>query len=367
MRNNRFAYYTTLFLLSLCVLFVISGNTHNVEIQKRLLCHAMGIDFEQGEYEVSLQVFKPSESGSDTPVDITKSNIEVICAKGRTVSQAIDNCESQRGKVVFLGHLKLICLGEGVKASEPKKLFDFCLDHKTVYLGLDICCAETSAKELMQTRLTTEMVSTENYIDLISQNAERSRCGRCRLIDLLSGMDVKAVAIPVVSVHKEENKNEEPRLEITKSVLMTQEGILSATVTEEYPAVFLLSESGKEAYIPAEADGETIDIRLEKKSLKRTVVFQNGRVDYTAEMTVVAHRPKEFTRNVSKNEIADYVEKLLKKQFQTGFEHCVKENNADIFGVKKLVRMKYPQQYLKYNGMILESTTGDLKVTCHVD
>ncbi len=167
MKIERFTMALFVFIAGSFVLLYSSSNLHGPDLRRRLLCHAVGIDVEKGEFHITAQIFKPSQPGSDTPVDITQTNVEVLDGRGKTIPQAIADCERQRGKKLFLGHLKLICLGRNVDLSKPRDLFGFCLGDKTVCLETDICFCTDSAQELLQTHMTTEMISTENYINLL--------------------------------------------------------------------------------------------------------------------------------------------------------------------------------------------------------
>ena len=57
MRSSRFGFHAALLCAALIAIFVFSGYDHTVEIQDRLLCHALGIDYDGAEYEVTVQAF----------------------------------------------------------------------------------------------------------------------------------------------------------------------------------------------------------------------------------------------------------------------------------------------------------------------
>jgi germination protein, Ger(x)C family len=78
---------------------LLSGCWDNKDINHRALPIAMGISYQQGDYEVFLDIPKVSEKNE---------GIQVISAKGNTISSAIDHISMNLEDQVDLLHLKVI-------------------------------------------------------------------------------------------------------------------------------------------------------------------------------------------------------------------------------------------------------------------
>ncbi len=374
MRYSRFGFHAALLCITLIAIFVLSGYDHTVEIQDRLLCHALGIDYDGAEYEVTVQAFKPSGAGSDTPVDITKSNIEVVHGKGKTVSEALEECENQRGKDIFLGHLQLICFSKNIDFSKPKQLFEFCLKDRTVYLGVEICLSETTARELMEVELSNDMLATENYTDVIDKNAEKSRTVCCRLLDILNIHDNACALLPVLSVKEPpEDKKEltELVLNISETAIVMNGKVLDKTLeAKDIGAFCLLCSEGKQADLVLERDGERFSVSISKGSGRLRAEQGDGILLYKARLTVVVHRLKDIDGSYDPKIIGDLVKNELREQLERVFRTCVNENGADVFGIWKLVRQKYPKTFLEYKGdlkKLYSSAQAEFEVECLVE
>lgn len=375
MRFSRFGVHTALFCAALIAIFVFSGHRHTVEIQDRLLCHALGIDFSGGEYEVSVQAFKPSGTGSDTPVDITQSNIEIVSGRGKTVSEALEQCENTRGKEIFLGHLQLICLGKSVDLAQPRSLFEFCLKDKSVYLGVDICQSDSTAKELMKVELSNDMLATENYVAVIEKNAEKSRTMRCRLLDMLnSESGAQCVGIPVLAVVRPpQNETElvEPVLTVKETALIT--GGKTADVQldpADSAALFFMHSGSKEADMVIRDGGNNYSVSVSKKRCHAKVEQGNGVLLYKAHLTVVVHRLKDAVSAVKPETVNQIVAQRLTEQFRDTFRRCVNEQKADAFGIRKMLRQSYPKTFLDYEDSLdelYETAQGELEIECLVE
>ena len=88
MKKRKIQVAIVLFIAAVTLLSSSFGR--QVDIEERVLCHAMGVDYENGEYNVSLQVFKTQSMGSDTPLDVSQSNIQTVNCKGRSIRDAIE-------------------------------------------------------------------------------------------------------------------------------------------------------------------------------------------------------------------------------------------------------------------------------------
>ena len=184
MKKRKIQVAVVLFIAAVTLLSSSFGR--QVDIEERVLCHAMGVDYENGEYNVSLQVFKTQSMGSDTPLDVSQSNIQTVNCKGRSIRDAIEGCQYQLGREIFFGHLQIICFNKNIDLSSPEELFSFAIKDKNVFLGVELCLAENTAEELMNVQLTRGTMSSENFTQVIKMGVKNGITVECRLIDLLS-------------------------------------------------------------------------------------------------------------------------------------------------------------------------------------
>ncbi|MCC8191740.1 MAG: hypothetical protein LIO41_01665 [Ruminococcus sp.] len=83
--------------------------------QKIAVVHAVGIDSSEDGFEVSFQIFRASSSGSQTPIDPSQTNVEVISSTAKTIENAVQKCETQIGKTLFFGHNQLLVISEDIE------------------------------------------------------------------------------------------------------------------------------------------------------------------------------------------------------------------------------------------------------------
>ena len=76
-------------LASLLSLMLLSGCIPHTELDKQAIVEAIGIDYSEGKYEVTIQYFNMEGAGGNSPIDPSKANIINVSGKGDTVSTAL--------------------------------------------------------------------------------------------------------------------------------------------------------------------------------------------------------------------------------------------------------------------------------------
>ena len=107
MKNHNLQIIFLIIAISAAALFFSANQSYN--INDRALVHAIGIDYDKDsdKYKISLQIFKPQGAGSDTSIDPSKTNMQLIKADGKNVSDALNHCQYEYGRELFMGHLQI--------------------------------------------------------------------------------------------------------------------------------------------------------------------------------------------------------------------------------------------------------------------
>ena len=372
------------------ILFSSAGSVLN--IKERIFVHALGIDpGENGEgYKITMQVFKPQGAGSDTPVDVLQSNIQVVQSEGNTVRQALSEAQNSLGREIFLGHLQVICLNKKTDFSSPENLFEFCLKDKNVFYGVKLCLCENKAEEIMQTQITRGTTTSESFVDTIKKSVVNSKAVDCELIDFLSCINSHInVAMPVLSVKKPDKKGQgesqsgqsgqtgqtgesseqqtqESGIEIKKTALVKDGKVLETYLDEEETeGVAWFSRKGKISEFSVKNGENFVDIKLTRDKFHTKIRNENGNLVVKVEFTAVARSGEEVESKNQAKEISEKVKKRMEKVFRKSVEKALYENKTDVFGVWKMLRHSYPETYLEYKDnldVIFENVKFDYKI-----
>lgn len=342
----------------MAVLFAVtlSGCGSITEIDQRAIVHAVGIDKSDEGFEVSLQIFSPSGSGSDTPVDVSKSNTKVVSATGKTIYEGMKNCEKLIGGEAFMGHNKFVVFGKSLYGEDMEKLLGWFRKENENYLGVTVGYCEGSAKDVLDIKLTEGVSAVEN-MELIYEYALKN--GTTAKGDLLMLFNDLALAtksgfLPVFSVKDKGNSDEgdeeekEQYLEINRAAVLKDGRIAGFISGDEISGVLWLSGQMDKNNITVEYGGEEIDVELEKKLVIPKLFEENGRLvlgySITAEARVVEELSSELKRNVcqlSQKKILSDCEKAIKK--------TVDEYATDVLRIEQLVKFYKPEVFKMYS------------------
>lgn len=365
-RNRNVKIYLLLFALLAAVLFSSFGSSMN--ITERALVHAMGIDpGENGGFKVTMQVFKTSGAGSDTPVDVSQPNVEIITGEGETISSAIEDARNQMGKDIFLGHLQLICFNPEIDFSNPDELFQFALKDKNIYLGVDLCLSETTAEEVMNAQMTRGTTSAEAMKQILEMNIKNSSTLKCEIIDMMSTINTpQNILIPVMSVQQEEQGGQEqggqsggqeqgsqggqpPQIVVTSTAIIKDGKVLDTRLdADQASGVSWLTRQAKQSSLVVSYKGELVNVRLTKDRSSVTIENRDGRVIYKTKLVLLAHTTKNMNTPDESAEMEKDVKRRMQEILNSAQQTAFYDSGADVFGIWRLLRHKYPQDYLKY-------------------
>lgn len=388
-RNRNVKIYLLLFALLAAVLFSSFGSSMN--INERALVHAMGIDpGENGGFKVTMQVFKISGAGSDTPVDVSQPNVEIIKGEGETISSAIEDARNQMGKDIFLGHLQLICFNPEIDFSNPDELFQFAIKDKNIYLGVDLCLSETTAEEVMNAQMTRGTTSAEAMKQILEVNIKNSETIKCEIIDMISTINTpQNILIPVMSVQQEEQSGQSggqeqsgqsggqeqsgqsggqeqgsqsggqaqggqsggqpPQIVVTSTAIIKDGKVLDTRLdAEQASGVAWLTQQAKQSSLVVSYNGELVNVRLTKDRNSVTIENRDGRVIYKTKLVLLAHTTKNMNTPDESAEMEKDVKGRMQEILNSAQQTAFYDSGADVFGIWRLLRHKYPQDYLKY-------------------
>lgn len=369
-RNRNVKIYLLLFALLAAVLFSSFGSSMN--ITERALVHAMGIDpGENGGFKVTMQVFKTSGAGSDTPVDVSQPNVEIITGEGETISSAIEDARNQMGKDIFLGHLQLICFNPEIDFSNPDELFQFALKDKNIYLGVDLCLSETTAEEVMNAQMTRGTTSAEAMKQVLEMNIKNSSTLKCEIIDMMSTINTpQNILIPVMSVQQEEQGGQSggqeqggqsggqeqgsqggqpPQIVVTSTAIIKDGKVLDTRLdADQASGVSWLTRQAKQSSLVVSYKGELVNVRLTKDRSSVTIENRDGRVIYKTKLVLLAHTTKNMNTPDESAEMEKDVKRRMQEILNSAQQTAFYDSGADVFGIWRLLRHKYPQDYLKY-------------------
>ena len=332
----------------------MTGCFGSLEVNDRAFVQLMGLDKKNDLYMVTLQIYK-SESGSSEP-DTSKANSIAVSGKGETVSSALADAELKAGKRLFLGHIKMLIIGNGINSPADELLL-------FTDGNVSPSCPVVFSKDPSQaagTLLEEGTFSAEQFLNIMSAASAQGETVFTSLADILT--PDSGAAIPEITARPKEKTAKFDGL-----VLADRNGVFAKLSEENTLGVKILQngfERDDKVTLHISVNGRNASVFITGAKTKLKAGFYDGKLRISAEICLkirTAENPYGITEETLGKAVRESVREICTKAFSEAVWH----NSCDIFGIKKLVRRDLPDLYGGYCGdshRYLEESVLTIKV-----
>jgi len=337
------------------------------------IVHAVGIDPSKDGFTVSFQIFRVSSSGSQTPIDPGKTNVEVVTSTAKTIANAIEKCETQLGKTLFFGHNQLIVINKDIE--DIFNCLDFFADNTDSSINMVVAATEDKAKNIINSDISSGTVAAETMKKIFETSEKNGYAVASQFMKVVSAyIDTNGTAVvPVVEKRtqaisdksKESGEPAQDAIEVNKAILITN-GKFSETLEREDVLginYFLGSIKNSDMVIDTSEGKMSVKVKSVKEKTKIDT-HETDKIDFKKDITVRITLPHEESRE-KKNEIKTKVEQEIKKYINGVIETTLVKNRADVLNFIRLVRQSDYKIYDKNTDdleAILERIDSEISV-----
>lgn len=353
------------FLIIMLLSVVYFSNGTHTEIAERVMVHAIGIDQTDSGYKVTMQIFSPEGSGSETSIDPSLPNVSIVQGSGETVSDAVNSCMNRLGGDIFIGHNQMILFGRNVDLSQRYKLFGFFLSSSEAFLNVDCAAAERTAEEILKIPVTGNTIGSEKYPQMIETSADLGRCIKVTFIDLLDAMETndKSVILPVFSSTENNTsgnsgggndsggKQEElsqTRLEIKNGAVYVG-GKYRAEITDEqmgYAA--MINGQGDFVHTEISYKGANFTKTFQIRSRQVNAEVENGEMVFTISCRLAPKDAQMFEEYSDREMSNEKAMRSVGEKAQSFADSVCEMYSPEILGADDYIKRFYPEIYRKY-------------------
>ena len=363
-------------LIILSVLFCIlcmTGCTPKAP-QKIGIVHAVGIDTADDGFTVSFQIFRVSSAGSQTPIDPSQTNVEVISSTAKTIANAVQKCEAQIGKTLFFGHNQLLVISK--KVENIYSCLDFFVNNNDSSINMTVAATEDKAENIINSDISSGTVAAETMKKIFDVSKDDGYAVASEFMKVVSTyIDTEATAVlPIVekrtqAISDKSKQGGEPAqdaIEVNKAVLITN-GKFSETLEKEDVLginYFLGTINGSDMIIDTSEGEMSVKIKSVKKNTEINI-DNSDKIDFKRDITVRITLPNEVNKD-KKNEIKTKAEQTIEKYINKAIETTLTKNRADVMNFTRFVRQSDYAVYEKYSDNpegLLEKINPEVSIT----
>lgn len=190
-------------LLIIAVFFMPSSLAKPLETVRNAVVTAIGIDYENSEYEVSLISFLP------TPTKDYIETYNINSVKASTMSDVMVKAGMHLGKNVTLFHTEVAVLGNSLLQNDVSKALDYLSREESLSNSCILIATNSSAKEMLKFLQENESNPSERIRELMHYNAQHVNCENSSVESFYKGFysPVKTSFMPYLELKS--NKNDD--------------------------------------------------------------------------------------------------------------------------------------------------------------
>lgn len=326
-------------IINLCLL---TGCVSHVELNKKAIVEAVGIDYDKGNYTVTMQYY--NTLGSDVS-DISETNVLTAQGSGDNVYSAITDAGFADGKSLMFGVNQVIVIGENAAKLDIRELLSFATTYYQSHPKVKIAVCEGKASDLLSVKFKEGIVSTQK-LKFIFENAEREGFAVSPTIfDVLeeTSQSTESICLPLLRVKKTDSDvSEDGRTIEIKGGVVMKNGIVTNKISLDAMAgIELLLNETNETSVSLKYNDKDISIGIYNIKTEISPYMDNGQLVFS----VKTNADGKYLSSQMNGENAALAENMgllaaeqLKAKIELGAEKGVIDNGTDILLLEPLVR-----------------------------
>lgn len=202
-------------ILALYLLLILfSGCMRSVQLNERAIVQAVGLDWKDSEYALTMQIFDPEAArGDDT------SGGKMLRVTGKTISQAMRNANLKQGQEIFWGHTKLIIIGEQIAKDGIESVMAYFNADAQSRPNIDVLIADGEAGEVLSEPLDSTILPVLSTKMMLEGYQDNGKLVRSQLRGILGSLENPAVGayLPMAAFSGDE---ENPGIQIVGTAIL---------------------------------------------------------------------------------------------------------------------------------------------------
>ncbi|MFG6113732.1 Ger(x)C family spore germination protein [Halobacillus sp. MO56] len=342
--------------LSICAL-LLSGCWSKRELNEIGIVTAIGIDLQEDQYKVTVQVINPSEVSSQEMT--TRTAVSTYTAVGNSIFETVRRLITQTPRQVYMAHVREIVFGEEMAKEGIGKALDFLSRDHEMRTDFHLTVAEgMEAEDLLKVLTPLERIPAEKAYSAIKGGKEYwAPVQSVKISDVLSAMLSEGDNPVLTGMHvigdpeqgsnldNVEKVNSPTSIEISRLAVFQKEqlvGWLTEEQSKGYSYIVDKVHSSAE-YAPCEdaaQGGITLEIFDATSSME--AVVQAGKPKVTVSIEIDAGIAEvECPLKLSETAVIHQVEKQFEQRMKTMVTGTVEvlqqELKSDVLGFGELI------------------------------
>lgn len=346
-------------LFAVLLPFLLAGceMIRTVNLQNRAIVQGVGVDWEGGQYVVTMQIFSPEGSGGQTIVDPSKENAQIITCKGASIAEAVENSALTQGKDFYLGHNRILVLGEEAAKQPLWGLFSYFVNSLDSRPDVSLLVTDGKAADILNVGIKQSILPAMSIENTVRNAQESGLSEEVYLIDAMEGLAQphRSILIPYIELVEEGGEEESLRSVQMKGMgVFSSSGFLGKVEEKDLKGLLFLRDTIKNTvYTLDNQEYQRAAVQLYQRKTIITPEITGDQVRFTATIytrwTLMEKnmRPGADFTEESLRRLETQLEEQIAKECLGAFETTVKGYVSDVFYLGDLVWREQPELWEK--------------------
>jgi spore germination protein KC len=334
----------------LIVFLLLGGCTGGgSQIHERMVVQGIGVDYADGVYSVTLQVFSALNTGAGEEGDTNHTLI--MTAEGESVMDSFSRLTLQTGKEPLYSQNLVLIFGKEAAKAGMQNMIDFFIRYYEARPEVKLFVADGKAEDLLTAEKDGELITAQELEDIADGGRLNARVQNADVLHAVSAL-YSETSDPSTAVLALKNQAEETRISSVGTAVFQDDKLVDILDLEESRGLLLLrgeAANGTEVLDIPGAGKVTYSLAGGRSRID--VLVENNHPIFQIKVEVEANL-YEIDGDLRKKLPHNYfeiLEQALEQEFQSICEATVHrtagELHCDLLDLGKRLRKSCPQEY----------------------
>jgi len=362
-------------LLLVFAITVCSGCIPHTELDNQAIVEAIGIDYADNKYEVTVQYFNMEGTGGNSPIDSTKANVINITGKGESVTAALESASLKCGRPFMYGITGLVIIGRDALDEDIVKTMSFAESYYQSNPSVLLAAADGKASDILGVKFKEGIISIE-HLRMILDNADYNGIAESiKILEMLSEQrrEYGGTVLPVLkSINNGSDASDDGKtVELSGGYLIADGRFTGEVSLSDMSGLMLLEKRTKNALLTADFGDEKVEITAYDISLSVGHHYNKGKLIF--DVSVRANGKYTDSQLMDKDasfsgEVEKACAKRLIERIESAFLNSAKKYGCDPCGLKYVISSENHTEWIRLEenfGEVLKNS--EFNVSCDMD
>lgn len=362
-------------LAFICALFSLSGCLPHTELDKQAIIEAIGVDYSDGMFEVSVQYFNMEDSGGSTLVDSSKANVVIVKGRGTEIRSALEGASAKCGRPFMFGTTAAIVFGEEAARLDLVKSLSFAETYYQSNPKTLIAVARGSAAEIMDVKFKDGAVSVDHLRRLMVHAEELGLCETKPLYRVMNELrqPTGCTVLPLLGAAETQSATTDSGtvVELSGGAVFSDKRLVGEISLSDLSGLQFLNNSIKNTTFLTNADGRSITVSLYSSKTELEPHYNDGKLSFAVKINAVGKYIDSQLQDEGipySEAVEEQCEQLITERLSGAVVSAVNSFGTDPVGLSHTIMSKNPTLWYEIKdsfGELLK--TAELEVECRVE